>query len=65
MAQELIKSPKVRWGIPLVLPHVLVSVGLLVFVAVDEQPARPAIEQPAPELVSAPGAITANAVRSG
>jgi hypothetical protein len=54
MARPLITSPKVRWGIPLVLPHVLLSVGLLVFAAMSERPASAG----AREIVIAPGAVT-------
>ncbi|GLS43645.1 hypothetical protein [Methylobacterium brachythecii] len=39
MVPSLTTSPKVRWGIPLVLPHVLLSVGFLIFVFVSERPA--------------------------
>lgn len=39
---------KTRWGVPLVLPHVLLSVGLLAFASLSERSAPSHGVAPAP-----------------
>lgn len=68
MARPLITFPKVRWGIPLVLPHVLLSIGLLVFAAISERPAPHVTVLDGPDIASVPGASIvglSHAVRRG
>ncbi|GEO98666.1 hypothetical protein [Methylobacterium haplocladii] len=57
MAQPRTTSPTARWGIPLVLPHVLLSLGLLTFAAISERPAPSESVRAVPDIASATTAM--------